>query len=434
MLGFGHSEAMVRSLSACLGIITVAVVYIIGKELLNRRSGLLASFLLAISSFALWISQDDRPYSLLMALSAISFLFLVRILRAEKPRKTLVLFYSVTNILLLYTHIYGVFIVASQVLFMLLFRKNYAKVQAAFWVSLGGTLIAFSPWIFVFMTSVLGGGIHGLDWIPRPTLPIVLQTLYAISGGSGLLVAVFMSVVGIIEFTVYRRRVSNGKVVQTKTEVSAKSLVREPRIALLLIWFLFTLVVSLVLSFAIRPIFWDRYLCGIAPALCLLVARGVDNASLLMSAYFKRVKVPVAAMVVVGVITLLALPTLYRYYALPGKEQWREVVQFIESSVRSEDVIAIYPDGYRTAFDYYYNGDPAMIVLSTELLGNESVATNYGRIWLVLMNYVSTRDAPIKKNLLACYGNTSLVLDKEYFAINVYLFDARSRGFAPLAQ
>jgi uncharacterized membrane protein len=434
MLGFGHSEAAVRSLSACLGIISVALVYDVGKELFNRRTGLVASFLLAISTFALWTSQDDRPYSLLMALSALSFLFFVRILRADKPSKTLVLFYSLANILLLYTHIYGVFIVATEVLFMLLFRRNYAKAQTAFWFSLVATLIAFSPWIFVFMTSVLGSGVHGLDWIPRPTVPIVDQALDAISGGIGFIVALIVSVVGVLGFTVSQRRVSQGKSVQMTTKVVVKSLVREPRTALLLIWFLFTLVASLVLSFAIRPIFWDRYLSGIAPALCLLVARGVDNGSLVISAYFKRVKVPMAAMVIVGVITLLALPSLYNYYAVPHKEQWREVVQLIEGNAKPGDAIVIYTDGYRIPFDYYYKGDPAVIVPSYVVVQNGDSVASMQRIWLVLMNYASTYNAPIKEDLFTRYGNDSLALEKHFAFINVYLFNTQLKSSAPHSQ
>jgi hypothetical protein len=284
------------------------------------------------------------------------------------------------------------------------------------------------------MTSVLGSGVHGLDWIPRPTVPIVDQALDAISGGIGFIVALIVSVVGVLGFTVSQRRVSQGKSVQMTTKVVVKSLVREPRTALLLIWFLFTLVASLVLSFAIRPIFWDRYLSGIAPALCLLVARGVDNGSLVISAYFKRVKVPMAAMVIVGVITLLALPSLYNYYAVPHKEQWREVVQLIEGNAKPGDAIVIYTDGYRIPFDYYYKGDPAVIVPSYVVVQNGDSVASMQRIWLVLMNYASTYNAPIKEDLFTRYGNDSLALEKHFAFINVYLFNTQLKSSAPHSQ
>ncbi len=434
MLGFGHSEAGVRSLSACLGIIGVALLYFVGKELFNRTTGLVASFLLAISTFAIWISQDDRPYSLFMALSILSFLFFVRIIKAARPNRALILFYSLATTLLLYTHIYAVFIVASQVLFFLLYRKTYAKAQTAFWASLVVAAIAFSPWVYVFMTSVLSGGIQGISWIPKPTFQIVMSALDSISVAGVFILAFVMSIVGVIGFTVYRRRASQGKGVQTTTEVVAKSVVREPRTALLLIWFLFTLVASLVISFAVRPIFWDRYLSGIAPALCLLVARGVDNAGLVMSAYLKRVKVPMAAMVVVGVISLLALPSLHRYYTVPNTEQWRQAVQLIESNTKPGDAIVIYPDGYKLPFDYYYKGDPSIIVQSDVVVQNGSSVASMHRIWLVLMQYASTYNAPIKGDLFTRYGNDSLVLEKHFAFINVYLFDTQSESSEPHPQ
>jgi len=273
------------------------------------------------------------------------------------------------------------------------------------------------------VTSVLGNGIQGLNWIPKPTPQLVIDALRSMSGGNNvlLLLAFLLSVVAVLGFTVTRRRQLRGKRVETTTQLIAKSRVTDPRTALLLIWFFFTLVASLVLSFAIRPIFWDRYLSGIVPALCLLVARGVDNADPVISAYFKRVKVPMGAMIVVAVITLVAVPRLHDYYAYPTKEQWREAVQLIESDAKPSDAIVIYPDGYSTPFDYYYKGNPSMIVPSDAVVQNGSQIANKQRIWLVLMQYVSTRDATIKQDLFTRYGNDSLVLEKDFFMINVYL-------------
>lgn len=48
MLAFGQSEAAVRSLSACFGILSVLLLYHVGRELFDRKVGLLASFFLAV--------------------------------------------------------------------------------------------------------------------------------------------------------------------------------------------------------------------------------------------------------------------------------------------------------------------------------------------------------------------------------------------------
>ena len=81
MLAFGQSEVALRSLSACFGILSIFLLYKVGCELFNHKVGLLSSSLLAISTFTIWYSQDARPYSLLLCVTLLSFLFFVRIFK-----------------------------------------------------------------------------------------------------------------------------------------------------------------------------------------------------------------------------------------------------------------------------------------------------------------------------------------------------------------
>jgi len=422
MILFGQSEAAVRSLSACLGIISVLLGYLVGRELFNRKIGLVASFLLAISHSAISMSQEVRPYSLLLTLTLLSFLFFIKILRADRATKTLTLFYVLSNLLLCYTHIYGIFMLGSQVLYFLLFRRTYPKAQLALGVSYVSTLIGLSPWIYVMFTSTFKQGIHGLDWLTEPTFGSVFLTLLWMAGAFGVafVLYLFFAVAGILQFTLNQRKQRVGGLLQVTRHMNVKVSIMEPRTALLLTWFLFPLILSLVFSFAVRPIFYDRYLIGIIPAIYLLVAHGMDNISSTISSYTKQSKVVVLQAVVV-LIAILAVPPLADYYTQPHKEQWREVVRFIESESKLTDVIVIYPDGYRTPFDYYYRGDPGMILDSQQVLGNDDATSTRYRLWLALI--AAESDAPIKKELFSRYGNDTLILQKEFFAITVYLFD-----------
>jgi len=253
----------------------------------------------------------------------------------------------------------------------------------------------------------------------------VLHVLEETANDNGLIILLFLFlfVVGILQLTVIQRRRSAGKRVQITRYIDAKIAITERRVALLLIWFFVPLALSLAISFAIKPIFWDRYLIGTIPALYLLVARGVENSGLIASTNVERLKTVDVAMIVIALISLLALLNLLAYYTLPQKEQWREVVSLIESDLKPGDAIVIYPDGYRTPFDYYYKGNPEMIVQSQDVAGNEDAIITKDRLWFVLMTYLPARDAPIKGELFARYGNDSLVLQKEFFLINVYLFN-----------
>jgi uncharacterized membrane protein len=76
MLGSG--DAWARSLSATCGVITVGLAYACGKELFDRRTGLWAAALSAVSPLLVWFSREATSYSWLTALSLASFYLLAR--------------------------------------------------------------------------------------------------------------------------------------------------------------------------------------------------------------------------------------------------------------------------------------------------------------------------------------------------------------------
>ena len=70
---FGTSEAAVRSFSALLGVILVALTYALGRLLAGKWAGLAAALLAAINPFQIYYSQEGRMYMLLAVLGALAF-------------------------------------------------------------------------------------------------------------------------------------------------------------------------------------------------------------------------------------------------------------------------------------------------------------------------------------------------------------------------
>lgn len=68
----GSQEFLVRFAYAAAGILGVAVVYRMGKTLFDTRTGIVASFLLAVSAFHIQYSQEARSYSLTVLLTLAS--------------------------------------------------------------------------------------------------------------------------------------------------------------------------------------------------------------------------------------------------------------------------------------------------------------------------------------------------------------------------
>jgi 4-amino-4-deoxy-L-arabinose transferase-like glycosyltransferase len=88
-----------------LGILTVACVIRLGRDLYGRREGLLAGFLIAIAAYHVFISQNLRGYAGLIGLTALSFFFAYRALKTGRQRYWAGFVISAT--LDCYAHLYG---------------------------------------------------------------------------------------------------------------------------------------------------------------------------------------------------------------------------------------------------------------------------------------------------------------------------------------
>jgi mannosyltransferase len=433
MLLFGQTETAIRSLSACLGIAAIFLMYKVGQELFDRKTGLIAGFLMTISAFAIAYSQEARPYALMLMLTLLSFSLFTRILKAKVKSKAQIVLYALVNILLAYTHIFGLFIIGAQVLYFILFQRRYAGARLAFWSAQAATVVAFSPWIYVLFAYTFKGTIEVLNWIPEPSLYIVARSMGSLAGAGYLRVALGVILVLII-LCLCLAGVFHppNPLKQHSTPESSKSSklsklaapIIEPRTALLLIWFLFPLVIALVLSFAVRPIFATRYLIGITPVFYLLAARGIEDINSFMKS--RTTQANLAAFSLIALVTIISAPGLYNYYGHPQKEQWREATSIIEQMAQPGDDVVFSEDYDRNTFDYYYKGSTEISVLPVEAIEKSETLTGAKRLWLVIRDYESMEDKSLKSGLIELYSIDSLKLERQFLHVTVYLFDLKT--------
>lgn len=68
-VGFeGWTEAGIRAISLFFGMVSIAVIYKVGQQMISDRAGVLAAFLLALSPMHVHYSREGRNYALLMLL------------------------------------------------------------------------------------------------------------------------------------------------------------------------------------------------------------------------------------------------------------------------------------------------------------------------------------------------------------------------------
>jgi hypothetical protein len=114
---FGTGEIGLRSLSAVLGAATVPVAFLIGRELVSNRAGLIAAGLVAVNPMLIWYSQEARSYAALVFFGALALLFFVRALRSEAGRDLAL--WALASALALCSHYFAVFAVAIEAAWLL---------------------------------------------------------------------------------------------------------------------------------------------------------------------------------------------------------------------------------------------------------------------------------------------------------------------------
>jgi 4-amino-4-deoxy-L-arabinose transferase-like glycosyltransferase len=156
---FGTGVVALRFISALAGVGIVPLAYASARELFSRWAGVIAAAFMTINPFLIWYSQEARSYSLLAMLSAASFLWFVRSLRAPTPRNLTL--WTVSSALALMTHFFAGFLVAPEALWLLwanlATRRELAPVAAAA-VALAAVQAAMLPF-------ALADTSHGAGWI-----------------------------------------------------------------------------------------------------------------------------------------------------------------------------------------------------------------------------------------------------------------------------
>jgi hypothetical protein len=117
----GDGDGALRLLSALLGTAAIPLTYAVAHALADRRVALLTAALATVAPLYVTYSREVAMYALLLVLALLSTLALVALLRHGITRWGAAAYLAAT-LALLYTHYYGLFVVAAQNVAVLLWR------------------------------------------------------------------------------------------------------------------------------------------------------------------------------------------------------------------------------------------------------------------------------------------------------------------------
>jgi len=315
---FGYTIFVARIFSAVIGVLGVFSIYLLGKEIMNKKVGLISAFLLAINAFHLYYSQEVRMYSLLLLLSVLSFYRLVLFLKSITYKNAI--WYGVFTGLMLFTQFFGLFVLVSQlfILLIVLVRLEHKKDKLQFFYKslLSGAIITaiFLPAVNIFIETTK----KKYAAIQPTTIETIKQVFKDFADNSDALI--WISILLIITYFVF---VLKNKLYKNKEE----SVV----LLVLLSWILVTLLVPIIRSYLVTPMINSRYLIVIVPPLILLVALGIDK--------IRNKIIPLVLVVILTLVSFKQLIYTNDYYNKINKGQFREVADYVIKENTGKDPV-----------------------------------------------------------------------------------------------
>ena len=358
----GTSEIALRLPSLIFGMLSLILVYVLGRNLINRPIGLLASLFTAVSYTAVLYSQEAKMYSMLMLFSTLSIIYFVSLLKSGRLNHFIL--FGISNAFLIHTHVVGIFILLALIIYYFscsylysktkinltenlfsLFKRTGAKYfPRKLFYSLLVTLLLYLPWLPIFLKyQVPGLFVYGLK---AKLIEKLGFNLYP--------TIVILSVVGIVAYILIvfyfaKRKDLLEKIIRWFSRLKFNRYI-------FMVCFILYLGVDLFLSprfFA--SVSFIRFSIFLLPLFYILLA----------NCFFKLSK-PIFTLLL-ALFLIISSFELYNYYHLDSKEQFKEAGEFLTHAANKDDVIFLYRAGITKAcFDYYYRGPAEEI----RLLGN----------------------------------------------------------------
>jgi mannosyltransferase len=327
---FGQSEAVLRSLSAMCLIALVPVVGALGWRLVSPRVGVLASLLLVVNGTVANFAQYDRTYALSMLLAGVATLIFT--LEVERPRRATLLGWSACCVLLAYSHIYGILLVACH-LGSLWFLPTQQRLVRRRGIAAAIATLLTIPVVVALLTHN-----EGQEGISRIRPGVYRDLLFTFSGRGGLL---GLAAFGLMAILSMRVTVRTWRAQRHGRQAWAQ--------ALLVLWAGLPVVTLVILS-PIIPVI-GRYLMFSVVGALLYGAVGLDDAIRGTSGWSLlrgwRRFAPLVLVLAAGAYGL-------RYWYTDGDaEDWRGASRHVFAESEPGDRIIFANDSIRLYFEYY---------------------------------------------------------------------------------
>jgi mannosyltransferase len=360
------SIEVIRSISFVAGVISVGLMYFVGRLAFGAAGGLLAAALLSVWSVHIDYSQEARAYSLLFLLTlltSLGLLYYAQLLQREPEqgrshagrRRLALALFGTGNVLSFYTHVVSTFWIVLTCLMLLAVVLRERRIYGRELLAVFGVMAACAlPGLYrLIQQMVLGDEFH---WLRQPGLVDFVATSASVFLPIGLWdspPADALGTTGAAKAVVATALVALlGAGLWVGRTWLRSSVEAQPVVLWLVLAYLMVPVIVWLFGFVARPLFIDRVILFCVPGMILLITA-------VCLALGRRMAARAAFTVVLlyGASALLLGTT-------KEKEDWRGAYQYLAASAAPADVIAICPLYNYPALRYHADARVGSVVLA----------------------------------------------------------------------
>jgi len=418
----GQSEFVLRFPSLAFSVLTVPLLYALGKCLFDRRVGLLAALFGAISPLYLWYSHEARMYTMLTFLGLLSFYALLRILiRPEAgdvrelqsndgyfDRAIWPLIYVLSSVAMLATHYLSFLVLLAELVVSFSFLRKARWQRVA--IPVLGVLLIAVPILYYGFSALPEGEVAGVRFIP------LLELLRDVSNSFSLGISVKAKQVLAVHW-VFRGVFLIGAVAAAWRAFRPPN----PKALSALIYLLVPLFSIYLLSY-VRPAYMNiRHLMVASPAFYLILAVGLVTIR-------KKWPLIFASCLALMVAGSAHSTQQYFYNEEYAKDDHRSWGEYLKAHAQPGDIIVVDPPHISQLYHYYadaglpWTGLPRLVSPEeTTISALQELMAGYERIWLAFSGIPGWGDPEF--------------LPKKWLEENAFLVDERSfHNYASVVQ
>ena len=393
-----------RHLPAALSILSIfSILYL--STILKTKNYIFLLFLISFNIYLIKYAQELRSYSLIFFLTSVSLIFFFKITDKNYKKKNLTtFFFIVSQVLIVLTHIYGLIIIFSFIIFDFIAYYKFKENNVYLHISNLITGIISLIFLIIYLKNIS----HTVDWYPKIELKFFTNFYFSKFFGSRLL--------GLLHLILLIYLIVKSRIWLLKKY--------DQRLILILI-IIFSYLVPISYSLIIKPILLDKYIIFVLVPVLVLTSNLI---CLIKNHLFRKIVISLTILLTIG--NLFTETTIKQFFSkriIHKPDLKSTFIEINESNYKNysfnlekgnwtsektlNDILKNYSEKYTKQMNLKLN------YINYKNNGEMFKNSNSNFLWLVCLYDINGKSCLVPKN----FDNVQIIKEKNFNSVNLKL-------------